>query len=377
MHSIDRDGLDKLLAALQKKGYQTIGPRLDSGAIVYEEVRSTEDFPIGYADRQDGGSYRLTKEDHPSLFGYVVGPDSWKKFLFPAELRLLSVTRKNGSMAITDETQSVVTKKRAFIGVRPCELAAIGVQDSVFLSGAYRDPSYESHRLGIFLVAVNCTSVGGTCFCASMQSGPVADSGYDLCLTEVLDRAHHFFLVDALTERGEDILEEIQARDATEAEIGLGRARIEQAKSSFTRTLEIDGLPQFLKSGIDHPRWRDVARRCLTCGNCTQVCPTCFCSTVEDVTDLAGSTAYRTRKWDSCFTLEFSYIHGGSVRTSARSRYRQWLMHKLGNWIDQFGMMGCVGCGRCITWCPVGIDITEEAGALRQQQPVSPSPSGE
>ena len=119
-------------------------------------------------------------------------------------------------------------------------------------------------------------------------------------------------------------------------------------------------MQELLQGNLEHPRWDDVAERCLTCGNCTMVCPTCFCTTVEDHSDLAGRRAERKRRWDSCFTMDFSYIHGGSVRDQARSRYRQWMTHKLASWIDQFGTSGCVGCGRCITWCPVGIDITEE-----------------
>jgi ferredoxin len=132
------------------------------------------------------------------------------------------------------------------------------------------------------------------------------------------------------------------------------------------RAMETDGLPALLARNPEHPRWAQVAERCLTCGNCTLSCPTCFCHTVEDVADLAGTTAERVRRWDSCFTSEFSYIHGGSVRPSARSRYRQWLTHKLSAWHDQFGTSGCVGCGRCITWCPAKIDITEEVHAIRE-----------
>jgi Fe-S-cluster-containing hydrogenase component 2 len=131
------------------------------------------------------------------------------------------------------------------------------------------------------------------------------------------------------------------------------------------RSMDTTDIKELLYRNYDHPRWRNVASRCLTCANCTMVCPTCFCTTVEDVTDLTGNQAERWRKWDSCFTVDFSYIHGGSVRASPESRYRQWMTHKLATWIDQFGTSGCVGCGRCITWCPVAIDITEEVRAIR------------
>ena len=135
------------------------------------------------------------------------------------------------------------------------------------------------------------------------------------------------------------------------------------------RTLETDGLAAAIRSQPEHPRWAEMADRCMACGNCTQVCPTCFCTSIEDKAALDGTAAERVRRWDSCFTPDFSYIHGGSVRPSVRARYRHWLTHKLGTWHDQFGTSGCVGCGRCITWCPAGIDITEEARALQAGAP--------
>ena len=135
-------------------------------------------------------------------------------------------------------------------------------------------------------------------------------------------------------------------------------------------------LKELLYANAESPIWDAVAERCLSCTNCTAVCPTCFCTSVEDVTDLSGDVAGRERVWDSCFNADFSYIHGGTVRGSTRSRYRQWMTHKLGSWIDQFGMSGCVGCGRCITWCPAAIDITEEAAALRAAAVASPSGEG-
>ena len=139
------------------------------------------------------------------------------------------------------------------------------------------------------------------------------------------------------------------------------------------RSLQTSGLKELLYRNSESPRWDAVAQRCLSCANCTLVCPTCFCSTIEDLTDLAGQEAERIRKWDSCFTTDFSYIHGGSVRATPRSKYRQWMMHKLAYWLDQFGTSGCVGCGRCITWCPVGIDITEEARVIRESEATTAS----
>ena len=106
--------------------------------------------------------------------------------------------------------------------------------------------------------------------------------------------------------------------------------------------------------------------RCLACANCTMVCPTCFCNSVQDVTDLSVQESSRVRSWDSCFNPDFAQVHGGNYRSSVKGRYRQWLTHKFSSWFDQFDVSGCVGCGRCITWCPVGIDVTEEIAAIRQ-----------
>ena len=254
----------------------------------------------------------------------------------------------------------------AFIGVRACELRAIAIQDRVFLEGQQVDPVYAGRRAGAFLVAVNCGTAAGTCFCVSMQAGPKAESGFDLALTELMDGGRHEFLVEAGTSRGADVLAEVASRAADGADTRAAAQVTERTAASMGRQLDTRGIKDLLYDNFDHPRWDDVASRCLTCGNCTMVCPTCFCFSITDVNDLTGTQAEQQRSWDSCFTMDHSYVHGGSVRASSRSRYRQWMTHKLATWIDQFGTSGCVGCGRCITWCPVGIDITEEAAAIRR-----------
>ncbi|HEV2583008.1 MAG TPA: 4Fe-4S dicluster domain-containing protein, partial [Ktedonobacteraceae bacterium] len=301
-----------------------------------------------------------------ALFGYNVGPHSWKQFLHPPTIRLWQAERKENGFQILPEQQQ--PEKLAFLGVRSCELHAIAIQDRVFTNAHYRDPIYTTRRENVCIIAVNCGQAGETCFCVSMQTGPQATGGFDLALTEVLDEERHFFVIEVGTDLGAAILQDVPYRAASEDDLRLAGSAVANAAAHMGRSMETSDIKGLLYRNLDHPRWENVASRCLTCGNCTMVCPTCFCTTVEDTTDLAGTQAERWRRWDSCFTTDFSYIAGGSIRASSKSRYRQWMTHKLASWIDQFGTSGCVGCGRCITWCPVGIDITEEVRAIRESE---------
>jgi ferredoxin len=343
-----------------------VGPTVRDRAIAYDDLTSVADAPVGWADEQDGGTYRLKRRNDGALFGYVVGPDSWKKFLHPPVAGLWRAKSGGNGFQIMEEDEGV--PKLALIGVRPCEIQAIAIQDKVFLNGPCRDPLYERRRQDLFVVALNCGQAGGTCFCVSMNTGPKATFGFDLALTEVLETGRHCFVVEVGTELGAEILREVPHKTASEGEKATAERIVKNTASQMGRTMDTTGIKDLLYRNYENPRWDDVAKRCLTCGNCTMVCPTCFCTTVEDVTDLLGEQAERRRRWDSCFTMDFSYIFGGVIRASAMARYRQWMTHKLATWIDQFGTSGCVGCGRCITWCPVAIDITEEASAIRQSE---------
>ena len=353
-----------LLAALQSRGYQVVGPTVRDNAIVYDAITSVSDLPIGYTDEQDGGTYRLKKRADKAMFGYAVGPHSWKKFLHPPVIRLWQAQRKGNGFQVVSEQQDET--KLAFIGVRSCELHAIAIQDRVFMQPAHTDPVYQSRRNNLCMIAINCAQAGGTCFCTSMNTGPKATTGFDLALTEVLDAERHYFVVEVGTALGADILQDIPYTEAKQDDVQLAEQIVANTAEHMGRSMDTTNIKELLYHNLEHPRWEEVATRCLTCANCTMVCPTCFCTTVEDVTDLTGERAERWRKWDSCFTMDFSYIYGGSIRATTRSRYRQWMIHKLASRIDQFGTSGCVGCGRCITWCPVGIDITEEVRAIRE-----------
>ena len=363
---LECEHFQQLLDAITNEGYRLLGPTIRDGAIVYDELSDVTDLPIGWTDEQDGGTYRLKRRDDKALYGYAVGPHSWKKFLHPPIVRLWQLQREATGLQIVAEQSQI--PRYAFIGVRSCELHAIAIQDKVLTGSQFVDPIYQAKRADNFIVAVNCEQAGGTCFCVSMQTGPKATFGYDLALTEVVEERQHYFVVEVGSEKGAHVFQQISRRQAEAIEIEAAASVIARTAGQMGRQMDTVGIKEVLYRNYEHPRWDEVAGRCLTCANCTMVCPTCFCTTVEDVTDLTGDTAERWRRWDSCFTMDFSYIHGGSVRASTKSRYRQWMTHKLATWIDQFGSSGCVGCGRCITWCPVGIDITEEVRAIRETE---------
>lgn len=359
-------GLAKLFDALVQSGYSVFGPVVRDGAVVLEHIQSSQELPSGWIDEQSPGHYRLKPQAGSAFFGQTVGPQSWKKYLHPADIQLWSAERKNGTFRILNN-EAVPDRPYAFLGMRPCDLAAIEIQDRVLTRDRYRDPIYSGRRNEAFLVVVQCTRSTSSCFCASLDTGPGAKQGFDLVLTELADeKGTASYVIRAGTERGAKLLSELPTVPATTEVLRGESEALAAAAQQQTRKVDTEGLKEALYKAFDDPRWEKISERCLTCANCTQVCPTCFCTTIEDANDLTVEHAERWRRWDSCFTLSFSYIHGGSVRASAKARYRQWLTHKFAAWIDQFGSLGCVGCGRCITWCPVGIDVTEGIRTLRE-----------
>lgn len=362
------DQMDLLIAALAEAGYSVKGPKRAGNAIVYGQISQASDMPIGFSDRQDKGSYRLEQSHDQTMFSYNLGQDSWKRFLYPPQETLFRAARHGKDWRLQEAPPE--SGPLALLGVRPCELAAILIQDRVLTQGVYADPHYKARREKYFIMALNCSQAGGTCFCASMGAGPGAAGGYDLAITELRHDSSHVLLVEQGSPRGGKILSSLNLPPAGNL-IKRARETVARTAAAMGRHLDAEGLARRLMANLEHTHWETVAGRCLNCGNCTMVCPTCFCCTVEDTQNLSGSQAARLRLWDSCFSLDHSYIHGGSIRPSPKSRYRQWLIHKLATWQDQFGTAGCVGCGRCITWCPVGIDLTEEA-AMLTRQPQSP-----
>jgi len=361
---LEAGSLAQLFDALGRAGFRVIGPTVRDGAIILAELDSADELPYGWGVALAPGGYRLRQRTDRAAFGHSAGPQSWKQFLHPPGEKVWSARRTEHGFEL--EAGAEPEPKLAFIGVRPCDLRAIQIQDQVL---GRAGSSYAARRGAAFVVAVNCTEPGETCFCTSMGTGPEAGPGYDLALTEMVSGPRHTLLVEVGSPAGAAMLADVPLQRADDPTVASAKDAVAAAAGMMGRSMPAGILHELMAASADAARWDDVAARCLSCGNCTMACPTCFCTGVDDVTDLSGEHAERWQHWDSCFDLDFSQLHGGPVRSSPKSRYRQWLTHKLGTWHDQFGSSGCVGCGRCIVWCPVGIDLTEEVAALRAEAP--------
>jgi NAD(P)H-flavin reductase len=356
--------LDELLSALRADGRRVIGPVVEDGAIKMTEVGRAADLPFGWTVTSAPGVVRAERRDAADPAAgraFDTGP-AWsgiKPWTFPARVEALSAQRADdGSVAV--QVEAAVAEPIAVIGARACDLAALAIHDRVLTGGPAVDPDYAARRSELFIVAVECALATSTCFCTSMGTGPEVTDGADV----VLDEVDGGFVARADSPAGERLLASLGLAAADGSAVETARAQVRRTRASMGAAVETEGLHDRLLANLDHPRWDSVAERCLACANCTLVCPTCFCTGLTVTSDMDGRESSSARTWDSCFTDGFAQVAGGSFRPRHRDRYRQWLTHKFGTWWDQFGSSGCVGCGRCIAWCPVGIDVREELAII-------------
>lgn len=366
----DLNGLQRLVDEALSEGFNLLGPTPLNGAVTFGPIRQVSDLPVGFVDEQSPGNWRLTQSGTGSVFGVLHSSCSAKPFLFPPRSTLWRAKKMGATVQLMPV--DAPAPKTALIGLRPCDIHAVLVQDKVLAESPIPDPDYQRRREATLLIVVNCTRANPTCFCKSMGGGTRCWEGHDIAITELADQPSRF-LYEAGSDKGRDLLKKCRFDLAHEGDVREAERRMKAAEAMMEKGIDVSDIKDLLYRNAEHPVWQQVGERCFACTSCTQVCPTCFCHTPVDSSTLDTVESTRERVWDSCFGEDFSYIHGGSIRRSISSRYRQWMTHKLAAWQDQFDMLGCVGCGRCITWCPAGIDLRDEAEEIRQHDLVKTS----
>jgi sulfhydrogenase subunit beta (sulfur reductase) len=356
---LPRADLDRLLTALRGDGREVIGPTVKEGTVDLQPIGAADELPVGWGLENAAGRSRLVRRGSNRVFDSPVGQASWKRFTFPSRVPMFDwADGSDGERQLEKHLPDV--PPYAFVGVRACDLAALRIHDRVLRDGRVHDADYEARRRDNLIVAVECAVAGGTCFCSSMGSGPELSDGFDLGLSELDDG----FVVRVGSAAGAAIVDGLGLAPASAAAVEGAAESVRRVRQAMGRPLPMAEVPAALVSSPSHPRWAEVGERCLACANCVLVCPTCFCTNATPTSDLTGQAASSERTWASCFTLGFARVAGGNFRLARPDRYRQWLTHKFGTWWSQFGSSGCVGCGRCISWCPVGIDVREETLAI-------------
>ncbi len=355
-----REDLQLLLELLKQRGFEILGPRAADGMISFAPLSSADQLPWGVEDEQEAGRYRLADGPANRAFFWTSAAQSIKPLAFPAAEGLWQVRFSDDGRPRFSETLPA-PKPIAIIGVRACDLAALELLDRHFYDKG--DPWYRARRDALCTVAVNCARSAATCFCRSTGDGPSVNSRHDLLLDEIEDG----FVIQAGSPLGEALIADCDWQPASAEHLADAKVQTEAAASTQTRSLPEVDLESMLGNRANVAAWQKIGEQCLACGNCTAVCPSCFCHRHTEEPALDAASSSHGREWDSCFSNDHSLMHGQPHRREISHRYRQWLSHKLGGWHSQYGRSGCTGCGRCITWCPVGIDLTRSVSAVLKE----------
>jgi formate hydrogenlyase subunit 6/NADH:ubiquinone oxidoreductase subunit I len=282
-----------------------------------------------------------------------------KEYLFPQKEKLFTFeeNKRIEIKANLDET------KRVIWGIRPCDLSGIKILSEVYLSD-YIDPYYQARRANILLLGLNCNEAEQSCFCSSLGIGPFAREGFDLLFTDLGDT----FLVEIGSKAGENLIEQAANLFTSAVSKDEEKAELleEKSKKTFRTSIDLEKIKAKIATALNNHVWDEEAGKCILCGGCNWVCPTCHCFNVEDIN--AEHKTQRVRYWDSCQLGGFTQMAAYNSRVTQAERLRQRIYHKFSYNPDRYkGQTGCTGCGRCIDVCPAGIDITYILGRVANE----------
>lgn len=284
--------------------------------------------------------------------------ESPKKIFFPQSEILFSFSKERGREVPKERDN----RQRVVFAMRPCDAAALLILDNVFDGADYKDPYYIEKRKNTVICSLGCNDPRSSCFCTGLGLGPYAKKGSDVFITDLGDD----YLLEAVTEKGEQLLSSIAGLAAAEkSDVDKIEKLKQEAESKIKKQLNLQGVVEKLDDIFNHPVWEQIHEKCLGCGICTYLCPTCHCFDMADET--TGRDGCRVRNWDSCmfgnFTNEAS---GHNPRPSGKERMRQRIMHKFNYFVKNFDSVACVGCGRCFTNCPVKNDIVKAIEKIKK-----------
>ncbi|MFB0507807.1 MAG: 4Fe-4S dicluster domain-containing protein [Thermodesulfobacteriota bacterium] len=335
----------------------------DSARFLDKLLREYEVFaPVKREDLVVFGRIHSGKE---AFLDYMNSKMPPKEMLFPQLEILFTYTSIDDPSKI--ETPPSAGKPRLLFGTRPCDARNSLLLDKVFDGEQYKDTYYRDRRAPLVVVGIGCIQPCPTCFCTSVGGGPFSREGLDILLIDIGDD----YVAQVVSDRGKKLLERRGLEDAGADKLSLVKKVIRDAEASMTSEVKIDGLAEKLAEIYDDPIWGLLTEKCLNCGVCTYLCPTCHCFDIVD--EARDSGGKRIRIWDTCqfplFTLQAS---GANPRPTNKERLRQRFMHKFKYFLDNYGQIGCVGCGRCVRECPVNVDIRQVLTVLSNRLEVAP-----
>ena len=301
---------------------------------------------------EDNVLFKALEKGMEPLVDYSNTRNAPKNFFFPKTETMMRYMRTERGMELSGEEEEA--KEAVLFGARPCDVRSFVLLDYLFDQEKYRDSYYIDKREKTTIISLACIHPPySTCFCTSVGGHPMSEEGADVLLTDIGDN----YLAEFITPKGEKLLEkmgDLPAADGSADE--KKKALSESAEKEIKSHIPGKEIKPWLDDNFEHPFWDTIHQSCLACGTCTYLCPTCHCFDISD--EVKGSDGKRIRTWDSCmywlFTKETS---GHNPRTSQKQRWRQRLMHKFKYFVDNFDEIACVGCGRCVRYCPVNIDI--------------------
>jgi len=309
--------------------------------------------------------YAPIKEKGNLVFKKVLNPDEIvldyfnskvppKEILFP-KMEVLFEYKTDGKDVTEIIERTDLDEKNIIFGIRPCDAHSFVLLENFFAFGDIQDEIFLKKRANSIVIGIGCNTPKRTCFCTSIEGHPFMKDDMDIFLVDLGEK----YLVEGISEKGKELMSRLKwVSDAKKQDIKKAEELSKRAEESFDTKLDLKDIDKVLDRNFEHPIWAEISDICIGCGTCSFLCPTCTCFDVIDENDQYNNKGRRIRIWDTCqFCLYTLHTSGHNPRDSSIERCRNRILHKFCYYPENYNMLGCVGCGRCIQLCPVNNDL--------------------